>query len=77
HPYTKALLQSIPRVQSESREMLASITGSIPHPYDRPSGCAFNPRCPSFIEGTCDVGEPESITIGSDHQVSCFLYQEG
>ncbi len=77
HPYTKALLESIPRVQSESREMLASITGSIPHPYDRPSGCAFNPRCPSFMEGTCDVGEPVSITIGSDHQVSCFLYQEG
>jgi len=77
HPYTKALLESIPRVQSGSREKLASITGSIPHPYDRPTGCAFNPRCPAFMEGTCDVGEPELTNVESNHQVSCFLFQGG
>ena len=45
HPYTRALLQSIPRMQAVSRERLASITGSVPHPYDRPTGCPYNPRC--------------------------------
>ena len=77
HPYTQALLRSIPRIRAESREMLASISGTVPHPYNRPPGCPFNPRCPEFIAGTCDVRAPTLITVGADHQVSCFLYQDG
>ncbi|MDA1229086.1 MAG: ABC transporter ATP-binding protein, partial [Chloroflexi bacterium] len=41
HPYTKALLQSIPRMGGRAREKLASIAGTVPHPYDRPVGCPF------------------------------------
>ena len=77
HPYTQALLQSIPRIQSDSsQDRLASITGSVPHPYARPSGCPFNPRCPSFMPGVCDTNEPSLESITFDHQVSCFLNHE-
>ncbi len=77
HPYTRALLQSIPRIQSDaSQDRLASITGSVPHPYARPSGCPFNPRCPAFMPTVCDANEPVLKPIGPDHQVSCFLHHE-
>ena len=46
HPYTRALLRSIPSVLAEPRARLATIAGSIPHPYARPGGCPFHPRCP-------------------------------
>ena len=77
HPYTRALLQSIPHIQTDrAQERLASITGSVPHPYARPSGCPFNPRCPAFLPGICDANEPSLKPIGPDHQVSCFLHHE-
>lgn len=77
HPYTQALLQSIPRIQSTSRKQLASIMGTVPHPYARPSGCPFHPRCPSFVEGLCDKREPTLSPLAPDHNVSCFLYHGG
>src|SRR5512137_1793959 len=49
HPYTKALLQSIPSIESKPRIRLPTIQGSIPHPFNRPPGCPFHPRCSSFI----------------------------
>lgn len=76
HPYTKALLTSIPRIDAAPRERLPSISGSIPHPQDRPDGCPFHPRCPAFMAGTCDQKEPQLATIGPDHEASCFLYPE-
>ncbi len=63
HPYTRALLRSIPNVLAEPRTKLATIAGSIPHPYNRPVGCPFHPRCTDSIGGTCDVREPELRTI--------------
>jgi peptide/nickel transport system ATP-binding protein len=77
HPYTQALLQSIPRMQSTTRERLASIMGSVPHPYARPSGCPFHPRCASFTAGLCDRQEPALQTVAAHHDVSCFLYGGG
>ena len=75
HPYTRALLESIPRIQSDAaQERLASITGSVPHPYARPSGCPFNPRCPSFLGSACEENSPTLLPIGPNHQVSCFLH---
>jgi len=74
HPYTQALLRSIPRLRSKSRERLASITGSVPHPYNRPAGCPFHPRCSSFMPGICDQREPTLQEVGEQHVVSCFLY---
>jgi peptide/nickel transport system ATP-binding protein len=75
HPYTRLLLQSIPSVHSTPREKLPTISGSIPHPYSRPRGCPFHPRCPSFMQGTCDTGEPELLAVGDRQHASCFLYQ--
>jgi oligopeptide/dipeptide ABC transporter ATP-binding protein len=74
HPYTQALLRSIPRMRSRSRERLNPIAGAVPHPYDRPSGCPFHPRCPQFMAGRCDVEEPTLRPVGDRHTVSCFLY---
>lgn len=74
HPYTKALLTSIPSIDSQPRERLPSITGSIPHPQNRPPGCPFHPRCPEYMPGICEQSEPELTRVGDDHQASCFLY---
>jgi peptide/nickel transport system ATP-binding protein len=75
HPYTRALLRSIPRIRSRSRERLTPIAGSVPHPYDRPTGCPFHPRCADFIAGKCDRLEPSLRPVGDQHSVSCFLYE--
>jgi oligopeptide/dipeptide ABC transporter ATP-binding protein len=74
HPYTRALLRSIPRMRARSRERLTPIAGSVPHPYDRPVGCPFHPRCPDFMPGTCDREAPAPRAVGDRHSVSCFLY---
>ncbi len=74
HPYTQALLRSIPNILSEPRTKLATITGSIPHPYNRPEGCPFHTRCADIISGICDTQEPELRLLDPDHAVSCFLY---
>ena len=75
HPYTQALLRSIPHIRSRSRERLASIAGVVPHPYNRPAGCPFHPRCAAFMPGVCDQRAPELRQSGAQHAVSCFLYQ--
>ena len=75
HPYTRALLHSIPRLRAGRHERLTPIAGSVPHPYDRPTGCPFHARCPSFIPGTCDQRAPELRSVGDGHAVSCFLYE--
>jgi len=75
HPYTRALLRSIPRMRTRSRERLTPIAGAVPHPYDRPAGCPFHPRCPDFMAGTCDRRDPSLRPVGAQHTVSCFLYE--
>jgi peptide/nickel transport system ATP-binding protein len=75
HPYTKALLQSIPSIESKPRVRLPTITGSIPHPFNRPAGCPFHPRCASFMPGRCDSATPALQPQGEGRAVSCFLYQ--
>jgi len=74
HPYTQGLLRSIPRMRSRSRERLNPISGAVPHPYDRPTGCPFHPRCPQFMAGRCDADEPTWRPVGDSHMVSCFVY---
>ncbi len=74
HPYTKALLQSIPSVNATPRVQLPTIAGSIPHPFNRPAGCPFNPRCAYAIAEVCDRVEPESTAFDERHRASCHLY---
>jgi peptide/nickel transport system ATP-binding protein len=75
HPYTRALLRSIPRIRSRTRERLTPIAGAVPHPYDRPTGCPFHPRCPEFMAGRCDREAPILRPVGDHHAVSCLLYE--
>jgi peptide/nickel transport system ATP-binding protein len=75
HPYTRALLRSIPRIRSRTRERLTPIAGAVPHPYDRPTGCPFHPRCAEFMAGRCDREAPALRPVGDHHAVSCFLYE--
>lgn len=74
HPYTVALLKSIPKVGKKAKERLESIKGMVPDPYNLPSGCRFHNRCPSYMRGVCEKEEPPAIEISPGHKVSCFLY---
>jgi oligopeptide/dipeptide ABC transporter ATP-binding protein len=74
HPYTRSLLRSIPSVLAEPRARLATIAGSIPHPYARPSGCPFHPRCSEVLRGTCEASFPPEVVIGERHVTACHLY---
>src|SRR5277367_2855334 len=71
HPYTRSLLRSIPSVLAEPRARLATIAGSIPHPYARPSGCPFHPRCREYIAGVCEKSFPAEVAIADRHDVAC------
>jgi peptide/nickel transport system ATP-binding protein len=77
HPYTRALLRSMPSIKARVRSRLPVIEGSIPHPYNRPSGCPFHPRCPEFMAGRCDQIEPPSLSVGDRHDTACLLYGDG
>jgi peptide/nickel transport system ATP-binding protein len=74
HPYTQALLRSIPSVTASPRSRLATLQGSVPHPMNRPGGCPFHQRCPSVIAGVCDRVVPARHVVGPGHAVSCHLH---
>ena len=74
HPYTRALLSSIPSLLAAPQSALPTIAGSIPHPLGRPPGCAFHPRCPDAIPGLCDRAAPALRPIAGQQSASCFLY---
>jgi peptide/nickel transport system ATP-binding protein len=76
HPYTQALLESIPTVNMTPRMNLPTISGSIPHPFNKPKGCPFHPRCPKAIPGKCNTHIPKLKPISEKQAVSCFLYHE-
>ncbi len=63
HPYTRALLQSIPGRQANSQRRLPTVPGSVPHPFNRPPGCPFHPRCPDFMPGTCNTAVPALLSL--------------
>ena len=75
HPYTQALLRSIPQVGRKSRSRLAAIEGTVPVPLDPPDECPFARRCPQFIPGHCDEGAPALIETEPGHWVRCLLYE--
>jgi peptide/nickel transport system ATP-binding protein len=71
HPYTRALLRSVPNLRAGPRERLATIGGAVPHPGARPVGCPFHPRCPEVIPGRCATEAPPEIPSGQTG-ASCF-----
>jgi peptide/nickel transport system ATP-binding protein len=77
HPYTRALMDSIPGMGSVRKTRLKTIKGSVPDPFSQLSGCPFHPRCEEAKKGMCDVGErPELLVLEEGHQVACVLYHE-
>ena len=75
HPYTIALLESLPRLD-QRREWLQTIRGVVPDPYSTLKGCPFHPRCADFIAGVCDEIVPQPITLEDNREVRCLLYTE-
>ena len=71
HPYTQALLRSMPRIGGRE-ESLATIRGSIPDPFARIPGCAFSPRCIEAAAGLCDVREPQLLPLAAGHFARCL-----
>src|SRR5215471_6074743 len=76
HPYTKALLRSIPSLYGETRTALPVIAGALPHPFNRPPGCPFHPRCDVMIPNRCAGAVPRLRPVGARQQASCFLYRD-
>ncbi|WDR02579.1 ABC transporter ATP-binding protein [Devosia algicola] len=74
HPYTRALLASIPVLGKGKHQDITAIPGSTPDPYDRPNGCQFADRCAYRIDA-CDV-MPEETQIGRTHRVMCWRHEE-
>jgi peptide/nickel transport system ATP-binding protein len=76
HPYTSALLRSIPHVGSRTKDRLAPIRGVVPDPYSSIQGCPFHPRCDFMKPGICDVAMPALTTTNEGHTVRCFLFSD-
>ena len=75
HPYTVDLLRAVPRLGKTAGQRLVAIEGSIPSPFQRPSGCPFHPRCSRMMPGRCEVHMPAVTQVGDQHTVRCLLYE--
>ncbi|MCG3089795.1 ABC transporter ATP-binding protein [Sporosarcina cyprini] len=78
HPYTKALLSSIPIIDldeetGKTKREKIKLSGDLPSPANPPSGCTFRTRCPQAHD-RCAIDRPELIEIEADHFVACHLY---
>ncbi|WP_420104053.1 ABC transporter ATP-binding protein [Bosea sp. (in: a-proteobacteria)] len=72
HPYTAALLSSMPSMDPDARTQEAPLTGDPPNPIDPPSGCRFHPRC-RMVSTLCSQAEPALSALGGDHLAACHL----
>jgi oligopeptide/dipeptide ABC transporter ATP-binding protein len=75
HPYTRGLLDSIPRLSHPRKERLRIIKGMVPALKDMPKGCRFQNRCPHAID-ICRVEQPPLDQVGPDHFAACHRWQE-
>lgn len=74
HPYTKGLLNAIPKITKE-RNPLETIDGMVPNPTERMEGCSFSPRCPYATE-RCKKESPPMRQISDRHLVRCWMYED-
>ena len=75
HPYTRALLRSIPRLGVDQGRRLPTIPGMVPDPFSVPAGCSFNPRCSHAVAGVCDVDVPPEKAFGAQMSRCHFAEQ--
>jgi len=76
HPYTRALLASVPLPDPRIRRNLARLTGDVPSPVDLPPGCRFHPRCPEAM-AVCAQAPPPTVNLAPGHDVVCHLHSSG
>ena len=72
HPYTEALLSSVPSIDGRHPERL-KLAGEIPSAFNPPSGCVFHTRCPRKLGAVCEEKNPDMLAISSDHMVRCHI----
>jgi oligopeptide/dipeptide ABC transporter ATP-binding protein len=79
HPYTGALLSAVPiaePTQGRARKQIV-LEGDVPSPLNPPAACRFHPRCPRFVDGKCNVDEPQLLTVGGEgetgHRYACHF----
>ena len=73
HPYTQALLKSIPKIGRDTK--LEPISGSVPNLLNLPNGCYFAPRCPHAME-KCAKDDPPVFEVGESHFARCWLHEQ-
>jgi peptide/nickel transport system ATP-binding protein/oligopeptide transport system ATP-binding protein len=72
HPYTQALLASVPVADPKAKRLVPLLDGDVPSPINPPSGCAFHTRC-RYVMERCTAETPVLADVGSTHRVACFL----
>ena len=72
HPYTRALLRSLPTTETERKERLVSIAGTPPDLLNPPVGCGFGSRCENCMK-ICNEEQPEQFAVGENHVADCWL----
>jgi peptide/nickel transport system ATP-binding protein len=72
HPYTRALVRSIPRIDAEVK--LEPIPGSVPSLRHPPAGCRYQNRCPEAMQA-CRLRKPDTVVTGPAHEVACFAFE--
>lgn len=70
HPYSQALIASVPVPDPTRRKRRVPLTGEVPSPVNPPVGCRFHPRCPIAMD-ICKKKEPELLDVGKEHYVAC------
>jgi peptide/nickel transport system ATP-binding protein/oligopeptide transport system ATP-binding protein len=72
HPYTQALLASVPVANPKTKRLKPLVDGDVPSPINPPSGCAFHTRC-RYVMDRCKAERPPLAAAGAGHQVACWL----
>lgn len=73
HPYTKALLSSVPELNPQDEKERIHLQGELPSPENLPTGCKFHTRCPYVME-ICKTSTPQVKDFSDTHNCKCFLY---
>jgi len=75
HPYTEALLASVPKPNPRIKKIRVELKGEVPSPANPPSGCYFHPRC-KYAQALCAESEPQLREVGPGHFVACHFADE-
>jgi peptide/nickel transport system ATP-binding protein len=76
HPYTRALLAAVPKIEAGGTREIIRLEGELPSPVNPPSGCHFHPRCPKAM-AECRERYPENFALSETRGVACWLYKSG